>query len=97
MCGEHTYDKYVAPLDLSVQTLFREKYGQGEPTDSMTDSILDELRNKKFGRIIAIGGVKESDLSEFAKNVINTQQRLMRNNYVELTEEQVLDIYKASF
>ena len=42
-------------------------------------------------------GVKESDLPVFANSVINTQIRLLKNNYVELTEEQVLDIYKTAY
>lgn len=42
-------------------------------------------------------GVKESDLPVFAHNVIETQQRLLRNNYVPLSEEQILEVYKAAF
>lgn len=42
-------------------------------------------------------GVKEEDLPVFAKNVIATQQRLLGNNYVELTEEDLYEIYKAAF
>lgn len=64
LCGEHTYDKYIVPLGLSVQTLFREKFGKGEPTDGMVDAILDELRNKKFDRIIAIGGGTVIDIAK---------------------------------
>ena len=64
LCGEHTYEKYVAPLSLGVQTLFREKYGKGEPTDGMVDAILDALREKEFGRIIAIGGGTVVDIAK---------------------------------
>lgn len=42
-------------------------------------------------------GVKESDLPVFAGDVIKTQQRLLKNNYISLTEEQVLEIYKAAY
>lgn len=42
-------------------------------------------------------GVKESDLPVFAEDVIKTQQRLLKNNYVELSEVQVLEIYKAAY
>ena len=28
LCGEHTFDKYIAPLNIGVQTLFREKLMQ---------------------------------------------------------------------
>lgn len=64
LCGEHTYQKYIAPLNLDVQTLFREKYGKGEPTDAMVDAMLDELRTKAFGRIIAIGGGTVIDIAK---------------------------------
>lgn len=64
LCGEHTYQKYIAPLNLGVQTLFREKYGKGEPTDAMVDAMLDELRDKTFGRIIAIGGGTVIDIAK---------------------------------
>ena len=42
-------------------------------------------------------GVKKSDLSVFAGDVIKTQQRLLKNNYVELSEEQILEIYEAAY
>ena len=64
LCGEHTYEKYVAPLSLGVQTLFREKYGKGEPTDGMVDAILDALREKEFERIVAIGGGTVVDIAK---------------------------------
>ena len=64
LCGKHTYDKYVAPLSLGTQTLFREKYGKGEPTDGMVDAILDVLREKEFNRIIAIGGGTVVDIAK---------------------------------
>ena len=64
LCGEHTYQKYIVPLNLDVQTLFREKYGKGEPTDAMVNAMLDELRTKTFGRIIAIGGGTVIDIAK---------------------------------
>ncbi len=42
-------------------------------------------------------GVTEDELPTFAKNVIDTQQRLLGNNYVELSEADLLDIYKKAF
>lgn len=64
LCGEHTYNSYVAALNTGVQTLFREKYGKGEPTDEAVDAILDALRDKSFGRIIAIGGGTVIDIAK---------------------------------
>lgn len=42
-------------------------------------------------------GVKEEDLPVFAENVIKTQQRLLNNNYVSLSEEEILEIYKEAY
>mgnify|MGYP000147519652 len=57
---------------------------------ALMDKVLKKAPLKEFG-------VRESDLAQFAKDVIQTQQRLLRNNYVELTEEQILEIYRAAF
>ena len=42
-------------------------------------------------------GVTVDELPVFAKNVIETQQRLLGNNYVELSEDDLLDIYRKAF
>ena len=42
-------------------------------------------------------GVTYDELPVYASTVIKTQQRLLNNNYVELTEEDVLEIYKSAF
>ena len=42
-------------------------------------------------------GVTAEELPDFAHSVIETQQRLLGNNYVELTEEDLLSIYRAAF
>ena len=39
-------------------------------------------------------GVSEYELDIFAKSVMENQERLMKNNFVELDEERVLKIYK---
>ena len=42
-------------------------------------------------------GVLEEELKEFTENVIMKQGRLMANNYTELTEETVYEIYKSLY
>lgn len=46
---------------------------------------------------LAENGVTEDELPVYAKSVIETQQRLMANNYVFLDEQDVLAIYKSAF
>lgn len=43
-----------------------------------------------------VPGPKSKELFD-KRNVIQTQQRLLKNNYVELTEEQVQEIYRAAY
>lgn len=64
LCGEHTYQDYIAPLNTGVQTLFREKYSKGEPTDGDVDAILNALRNTTYDRIIAVGGGTVIDIAK---------------------------------
>lgn len=42
-------------------------------------------------------GVKEEELVPFADNVIATQQRLLGNNYVQLSRDDIIEIYKSAF
>lgn len=42
-------------------------------------------------------GVTEAELPHYADTVIETQQRLLRNNYVSLERDEILTIYKSAF
>lgn len=42
-------------------------------------------------------GMKEEEIYTFAESVINTQQRLLNNNYVEMKKEDMIKIYKNLF
>lgn len=42
-------------------------------------------------------GVTKEELPVFAKNVVETQQRLLGNNFVPLTEVEILEIYENAF
>lgn len=59
---------------------------------------LEELLNQiLLKKALHEYGVKEDELPEFAKSVIDTQTRLMNNNFVPLDEERVLKIYKELY
>ena len=64
LTNEYIYEPTISALDLGCHTLFQEKYGMGEPTDVMVDAILDELRDKDYNRIIAVGGGTIIDISK---------------------------------
>ncbi len=97
LCGKHSYDDYVAPLSLNVQTLFREKYGKGEPTDGMIDAILDDLRPKKYNRIIAIGGGTVIDIAK-AVAVAGPQDKVddLYDHIGELKQQHPLTVIPTS-
>lgn len=42
-------------------------------------------------------GVKEEELADFARSVMDSQQRLLVNNYCELTVEDMLAIYRQAY
>lgn len=58
--------------------------------DSLLDQILPKQSMKEYG-------VKETELLEFAKNVIQEQQRLLGNSFYPLDEAQVLKIYQSIY
>ena len=64
LTNEYIYEPTISALDLGCHTLFQEKYGMGEPTDVMVDAILDELRDKDYNRIIAVGGGTIIDIAK---------------------------------
>ncbi|MDO4616414.1 MAG: iron-containing alcohol dehydrogenase [Lachnospiraceae bacterium] len=57
---------------------------------SLMDTILERAPLREHG-------MTEDEITVFAKNVIETQQRLLNNNYVELSEEEIADIYRNAF
>lgn len=65
------------------------------------DKVYDELE-KLLGNLLSKNrlstyGMKESEIESFADSVIAGQQRLLANNYVELSRDEIRDIYKALY
>ncbi len=61
-----------------------------EDMDNLLSHLLTKNSLKNYG-------MKESDMENFTDSVINTQQRLLANNYVELTKEEIYNIYKKLY
>ena len=55
------------------------------------DTFLGKILEKKPLREY---GMKEEQIAEFAKSTIDNQQRLLGNNYVPLTEEEIAEIFR---
>ena len=54
--NEWLYGPYIEPLGLRPNVIFQEKYGMGEPSDEMIDSIVKDAGQFGYDRIIAFGG-----------------------------------------
>lgn len=64
LTNKYIYDPVMAKLRLPCHALFQEQYGGGEPSDIMIDSILEALRGKEYGRVIAVGGGTIIDIAK---------------------------------
>lgn len=58
--------------------------------DLLLSGIIAKKRIREYG-------VGEEELKDFTKSVMTKQTRLMNNNYVPLTEQDVLEIYKKIY
>lgn len=64
LTNEYIYEPAFGSLGLKVHTIFQEKYGMGEPTDTMVDQILSDAAKTNCKRIIAIGGGTVIDIAK---------------------------------
>lgn len=80
-------DLLIKELKLSANADYNTIY------DALT-RLLDKLISRKPLREF---GMKEKEVDEFAENVIKTQQRLLNNNYVAMTQEEIKEIYLKLF
>ncbi len=80
----------------SVNALIAEMLGL-ESTENVyneLDNLLNKLLPKKPLREY---GMKEDEIARFTEAVINTQQRLLGNNYVPLSREEIYGIYNRLY
>ncbi len=66
MTNEYIYKPFTDGLDPKCSLLFQENYGSGEPSDEMIESILKDIRNKEFNRVIGIGGGTIIDIAKMS-------------------------------
>ena len=65
--------------------------------DSVYDQLETLLNQILPKRSLREYGATEEDLVQFSRSVVDTQQRLMANNFVPLDFEQVLEIYQELY
>lgn len=62
--NEYIYEPYFAPLGLACDTVFLERYGQGEPTDVMVDQVAADVGAMDVNRVVAVGGGSVLDVAK---------------------------------
>ncbi len=65
LTNQYIYEPYFGKLGLDVKLIYQEDYGAGEPTDVMTERIIEAAAGMGgYRRIIAIGGGTVIDIAK---------------------------------
>jgi len=62
LTNEFIYTPYMKELDLKCQFVFQEKFGAGEPSEAMIQTMYDAIPYDSYDRVIAVGGGAILDL-----------------------------------
>ena len=62
--NEFLYKPFLEKYDEGADSIFQEKYGAGEPSDEMINAIIKDIGDKRYNRIIAVGGGTVIDISK---------------------------------
>ena len=67
-----------------------------EPEEALERAfaLFDQVQPRKPRREV---GISDAEFEGFAKGVIAGQQRLLGNNYVELSQEDMVEIYRSVY
>ena len=75
--NEFLYEPFMKSLNLPCHFIMQEKFGLGEPSDKMMNTILKEVKGVGFDRVIAVGGGTVIDISIlFVLKGVKTQRKL---------------------
>lgn len=58
------YDPFMKALNLKADFIMQETYGIGEPSDKMIDTVMADVKDKSYKRIIAVGGGTVIDIAK---------------------------------
>ncbi|MFV0363332.1 MAG: 4-hydroxybutyrate dehydrogenase [Suipraeoptans sp.] len=64
LTNEYIYNPIMKEENLECSFIFQEKYGAGEPTDVMIDSILADFNKIDCNRVVAVGGGTIIDIAK---------------------------------
>lgn len=80
LATKSVFEKHLRVLNLPAHIIFRSDYGHSEPTDIMTDALIEDFRKTDCKRIIAIGGGSVIDMAKvlMLKSEGNTEDIFLR-------------------
>lgn len=61
------YDRFLKDYKNTIQAVFQEEYGLGEPSDEMIDNIMKDLGCSKYDRVVAVGGGTVIDIAKLLR------------------------------
>ena len=64
LTNEYIYDPFMKKSELKCRFVFQEKFGLGEPTEEMIESIFESLPEESYSRVVAIGGGAIMDIGK---------------------------------
>ncbi len=67
LTNEFLYKPFLEKYSDGADTVFQEKYGAGEPSDQMINAIISDIGDKKYKRIIALGGGTVIDIAKLLR------------------------------
>lgn len=90
--NEFLYEPFMKQHNLPCHFIMQEKFGVGEPSDEMMNSILNVVKSINYHRVVAVGGGTVIDISKLfvlkgLTNVVDAFERKM-----ELVKEKELII-----
>ncbi|RQW63307.1 4-hydroxybutyrate dehydrogenase [Vibrio viridaestus] len=63
--NDSIFNKFIKQLNLNSIFISPKKYGKGEPSDEIIDSVIKEAAQYQYQRVIAIGGGAVMDIAKF--------------------------------
>lgn len=89
--NEFLYEPFMKSLNLPCHFIMQEKFGLGEPSDKMMNTILKEVKGVGFDRVIAVGGGTVIDISKLfvLKGVEDVTEAFERK--IPIVKEKQLD------
>lgn len=67
LTNEFLYKPFLEKYIDGAYAVFQEKYGEGEPSDEMINKIIRNIGNKRYSRVIALGGGTVIDIAKLLR------------------------------